>query len=47
MAQWLGALAALVEDPGSIPSTHMMVHNYLPKLQFQEMQHPLLISSGT
>ena len=27
--QQLRALAALSEDPGSMPSTHMMVHNYL------------------
>ena len=32
MAQWLRALDALPEDPGSIPSTHMAVHNCL---QFQ------------
>jgi hypothetical protein len=30
MAQWLRALIALTEDPGSIPSTHMMVHNHAP-----------------
>jgi hypothetical protein len=29
MAVWLRALAALTEDPGSIPSTYMPVHNYL------------------
>ena len=27
VAQWLRALAALPEDPGSIPSTHMTAHN--------------------
>jgi hypothetical protein len=27
MAQWLRALAALPEDPGSISSTHMAAHN--------------------
>ena len=27
MAQWLRALAALPEDPGSIPSTYMTAHN--------------------
>ena len=29
MAQQVRALAALLEDPGSIPSIHMEVHNYL------------------
>lgn len=29
MAKWLRALPALPEDPGSIPSTYMVVHNYL------------------
>jgi hypothetical protein len=29
MTQWLKALDALPEDPGSIPSTHMEVHSYL------------------
>ena len=29
MAQWLRALPALPEDPGSIPRTHMVAHNYL------------------
>ena len=29
MAQWLRALAALPEDPGSIPSTYMTAHNCL------------------
>ena len=29
MAQWLRALTALSEDPGSIPSTHMAAHNCL------------------
>lgn len=28
MAQRLGALAALAEDPGSILSTHVGVHNH-------------------
>ena len=27
MAQWLRALAALSEDPGSIPNTHTADHN--------------------
>jgi hypothetical protein len=29
MAQWLGALVALPVDTGSIPSTHVAVHNHL------------------
>jgi hypothetical protein len=29
VAQWLRALVALAEDLGSVPSTHMVVHNYL------------------
>jgi hypothetical protein len=29
MAQQLRALAALVEDPGLVPSTHVMVHKGL------------------
>ena len=28
-AQWLRALAALSEDPGSVPSTHMVANNHL------------------
>jgi hypothetical protein len=28
MAQWLGALAALPEDPSSIPSNSMVAHNH-------------------
>jgi hypothetical protein len=28
-AQWLRALAAFPEDPGSIPSAHMAAHNCL------------------
>jgi hypothetical protein len=27
LAQWLRALAALSEDPGSIPRTHMTAYN--------------------
>jgi hypothetical protein len=34
MSQWLRVLAALPEDPGSIPSTHMIAHNCV-YLQFQ------------
>ena len=29
MAQQSSALAALPEDPGSIPSNHMVAHNHL------------------
>jgi hypothetical protein len=29
MAQWLRALTALSEDPGSMPSTHMAAHSCL------------------
>lgn len=35
MAQKLRALAALIWDLGSIPSTHLVVHNYL-QLQVQD-----------
>ena len=38
MVQWLRALAALPEDPGSIPRTHMAAHNGL-LLQFQGIRH--------
>ena len=27
MVDWLRTLAAIVEDPSSVPSTHMTVHN--------------------
>jgi hypothetical protein len=29
IAQWLRALAALAEDPGSTPSIHMVGYNHL------------------
>jgi hypothetical protein len=29
IAQWLSAVTALPEDPGSIPSNHMVAHNHL------------------
>lgn len=29
MGQWLGVLTAFPDDPGSIPSTHMTVQQYL------------------
>ena len=34
LAQWLRARLALVEDPGTIPSTQMLAHACL-ELQFQ------------
>jgi hypothetical protein len=29
MAQWIRVLAALPEDPGSIPRSHIAIHNNL------------------
>ena len=29
MAQWLGALAVLPEDPGSVPGTHKTAYTYV------------------
>ena len=46
VTQWLRALAALPEDPGLIPSTHITAHNFL-QLQVWEIQHILLASAGT
>lgn len=37
MVQWLRARAALAEDLSSVPSTHMVVHNF----QLQRVQQPL------
>ena len=37
---------ALLEDLGSIPSTHMVAHNHLWP-QLQDIFHPLLASKGT
>jgi hypothetical protein len=37
MCQQLKALAALLEDPGSIPSTHIETSNHL-KVQFWESE---------
>ena len=34
ISQWKRTLASLLEDLGSIPSAHMVTHNYL-ELQFQ------------
>ena len=36
MAQQLKALAALAEDPGLVPSTHIVANNHL-QLQFQDI----------
>ncbi|KAM7323429.1 hypothetical protein ACRRTK_017535 [Alexandromys fortis] len=41
MTQLFRALAALPEDLGLTPSTHMAAHNRL-HLQLQRSQHPLL-----
>lgn len=46
MVQWLMALAALAENPGSIPSTLMEAHTCL-WLQLQGLQNPLLESTST
>lgn len=40
-AQWLRELAALGEDLGLVPSTHMMAHDH-PELQLHRIQHALL-----
>lgn len=44
MVQEFRILAALTQDSGSIPSTHMAVHNY--NSQSQGSQCPLLASKG-
>lgn len=44
MAQWLIALAALLEDLGSVSSTHMAAHN---RLYFPGIQSHLLVSMST
>ena len=44
--QQLRALAALPEDPGLIPSNHMVVHSHL-SLQHQGIPCPLLFSEST
>lgn len=41
MAQSLGTLVALAEDPASAPSTHMAAHHQTER-QAQEIRHPLL-----
>lgn len=45
MAQKLGTLVVLPEDPSLILSTHM-AHNYLYP-QFQRVQHSILASEST
>ena len=42
IALWLRALVVLTGDLGSTPSTHTVAHS-----QFQEIQCPLLASTGT
>jgi hypothetical protein len=42
VAQWLGVLAALPEDPGSIPSNYTIAHHHL-ELQLQWTQCLLLV----
>ena len=46
MAQWLRAFAALAEDPGLGPITHMLAHNWL-WLQGQGILWPCLASKDT
>ena len=46
-AQWLRALVALPEDPSSVPSTHMALHNCLQTLQIQGVSQPLLSFKAT
>jgi hypothetical protein len=47
MAQWLRALAVLLEDPSTTPRTqYRAVHNCL-QLQFQEIGHPHACSQNT
>lgn len=45
MAQLLKALAILTEDPGSVPSAHMVAPNSL-HLQLQGIRHSLLTSTA-
>ena len=45
MTQWLTALSAPPEALGSIPSTHMVAHNYMPSVA-GDLSH-LLSSTGT
>jgi hypothetical protein len=43
MAQQARALAALLEDPGSVPNTHMVAHSNL-QFHFQGIQCLILAS---
>lgn len=45
LGQLLQILAALAEDPSSIPGIHMVAHNH-PQLQLQGIRHPFLTSAG-
>lgn len=38
---------ALAEDLGSIPGTHVVVHNHLDILQLRGIEHTLLTFMGT
>jgi hypothetical protein len=42
----LKAWAALAKDIGCVPSTHVVAHN-CSELQFQRIQHPLLVFKDT
>lgn len=46
MVQWLGTQAVLPENPGMVPSTHMMTCSSL-RPQFQSIRSPLLASMDT
>ena len=41
MAHQLRALAAILQDLGSVPNNHRVAHNHL-QLQFQQIKHSLL-----
>lgn len=45
MTQRLRELTDRLEDPGSVSSIHVLVHDQ-PKCQFQEIWFPLLVSLG-
>ena len=45
MAHWRRVLAALAEDPGSVPSSHTAAHNHL-YFQFQDFYHRLQTPTG-
>lgn len=46
MAHWLRVLVVLAEEPDTVSSTYMGVHNY-PLFQFQEIQPSLLTYAST